>query len=646
VSTTVFRQVGPYVIDRTIGHGGMASVFLATDSRSGQSVALKVVHVGSDTESREILEAEQRGAELQKRFSALSRFVPEVYDSGFSGDHFFIAMEYIAGEDLSHAISRGPLPPARAVAIARQICEFLDEADRFETSAASRRVLLHNDLKPRNIRVMDGDAIKVLDFGAAKSLSLSRKVTRNDFGSIAYLSPECLDTGERDMHSDAWALGVLLYEMVHGRQPFRAEDTRRLEQRIRSRRPPEAIDPACPAALRAIIAKLLAADPQDRYQSPAEIRADLDAIAVGGPVAAELAGWAREGDDLPTRRTRAPVEVDAATRATRVPVEIDPATRATRVPDVAPPPAAATTPAKDTTVIARTPLRRTRLFRWARNIAIAVFTFSVLNEGCVSSVAGRLANTVPLQDFAGLMDVWDRYDELADRSSFGVAVRDLERALERHSLVLAQRVFTDYRAPQPTVRENQWRAAKDALVKAVAVSSSPALRSALRYAEGHLLRIDGEARKLRRQPAQQQLNEAVIAFREAAQISAGWPDPFLGLARTFIVGFEDVELGADALERARALGHRPIDREIAQLADGYRLRGESLERAAKDLIGMPQEVDYLNRSAAAYKLAVEQFAKIAEFPNAATSLRLAQIRLERVELRLAEIKNSGGAPWE
>ena len=77
----------------------------------------------------------------------------------------------------------------------------------------SRQVLLHNDLKPRNIRVVAGDAIKVLDFGAAKALSLSRKVTRNDFGSTAYLSPECLESGDRDLHSDAWAVGVLLYEM-------------------------------------------------------------------------------------------------------------------------------------------------------------------------------------------------------------------------------------------------------------------------------------------------------------------------------------------------------------------------------------------------------------------------------------------------
>ncbi len=159
------------------------------------------MHLGTDQEAREILESEQRGAELQQRFSALSRFVPKVYDSGFADDHFYIAMEYIAGEDLSQAIHRGRMPWQRAVTITMQLCEFLEDADRFEADATSRRVLLHNDLKPRNIRLTEGDAIKVLDFGAAKALSLSRKVTRNDFGSTAYLSPECLESGDRDVHT-------------------------------------------------------------------------------------------------------------------------------------------------------------------------------------------------------------------------------------------------------------------------------------------------------------------------------------------------------------------------------------------------------------------------------------------------------------
>jgi serine/threonine-protein kinase len=302
MTSTVFGQIGPYTIERPIGQGGMASVFLARDTRSSQTVALKVVHVGADEEAREILESEQRGADLQQRFSAVSKYVPRVFDSGFTADYFYIAMEFIDGEDLSQAIHRGRLPWERAVRITQQLCDFLEEADRFETVEGSRRVLLHNDLKPRNIRVTTGDVIKVLDFGAAKALSLSRKVTRNDFGSTAYLSPECLESGDRDVHSDAWALGVLLYEMVRGKQPFRADDTRRLEQLIRSRQPAESITGYCPPALEAVIAKLLAPYPDDRYAGPAQIRADLSRALAGESTQAQAEGWAT--DQAPTRRTR------------------------------------------------------------------------------------------------------------------------------------------------------------------------------------------------------------------------------------------------------------------------------------------------------------------------------------------------------
>ena len=322
----------------------------------------RAVRAGTDQEAREILESEQRGVELQRRFCEVSRFVPKVFDSGFTDDYFYIAMEYIAGEDLSQAIHRGPLPWQRAVAIAMQLCEFLEEAHRFELSApptatqdevprsnetaaptarpagaergegvpASERregvrrdevprsssVLLHNDLKPRNIRLMAGDEIKVLDFGAAKALSLSRKVTKNDFGSTAYLSPECLESGDRDLHSDAWALGVLLYEMVRGRQPFRADDTRLLEHRIRSRTPPESIAGYCPPALEAVIAKLLAPYAADRYASPLEIREDLARVQTGQTSHALAEGWpSRHTDEPATKRTHPPID-DAATRRT------------------------------------------------------------------------------------------------------------------------------------------------------------------------------------------------------------------------------------------------------------------------------------------------------------------------------------------
>ena len=109
------------------------------------------------------------------------------------------------------------------------------------------------------------------------------------------------------------------------------------------------------------------------------------------------------------------------------------------------------------------------------------------------------------------------------------------------------------------------------------------LKAALRYCDGHLHRINGEARlgKKLTAEAKQEFAEAVAAFREAAELRADWPDPFLGLMRTFIYGLDDVDRGADALKQAQRLGYQQSDRETAQLADGYRARAErSLERPA------------------------------------------------------------------
>ena len=151
MNTGVFNRVGPYEIEREIGRGGMAVVFLAKDTRTGAEVALKQVPVGTDRESKEIFEAEQWGAKLQEQFSAANALVPRVYEHRTIGDHFYVAMEYVDGENLSDAIARGPLPVARAVTVATELARFLDAAHRFHVTLGDRnlRALLHGDLKPK-----------------------------------------------------------------------------------------------------------------------------------------------------------------------------------------------------------------------------------------------------------------------------------------------------------------------------------------------------------------------------------------------------------------------------------------------------------------------------------------------------------------
>jgi tRNA A-37 threonylcarbamoyl transferase component Bud32 len=643
---TVFNSVGPYEIVGEIGRGGMATVFLATDTRTERRVALKLVPTGTDREAREILDAERWGAQLQERFCASSRYVPEVYEHGTGGGYFYIAMEYLEGENLSDVIARGPMTPDRAVDVTIQLCQFLEAAHSFETSIDGQplRSLVHGDLKPRNIRVVPGDGIKVLDFGIAKALSLSRKVTRNDFGTFAYLSPEWFDSGGNiDAHVDLWAVGVLLYEMAAGRQAFVAPDTRRLEQRIRSRRPVDPLGAACPAGLQAIVSKLLAPSLADRYGDALAIRQDLESLKGGNTTSAERQGWPKTVlDEPPTRRTRPEAAADEeATRRT--------SPSAPRAVAGAAKPALADAPpanaAQSAALLVPKRWGRLRTLRTALMLLVLLFVF---NEYRVGVRAGRIAANVPTRELDGLAEVWNQYDGLSGHSSnFGV-IR-LRRALVRQSETLAERVIGNYRTPVPTVREMQWKMAREALANAASAAPDDArLRASLRYCEGHLHRINGEARKLRRQAteAQHEFTDAVTAFREAAELRPNWADPFLGLMRTFIYGLEDVDRGADALQQAQRLGYTPGDRETVQLADGYRSRGDAFARTARTLAGMAQEQDYLTRAADAYRQAVDRYTTALAFGDAARSLRQAQRGLQQVQQRLAELSESPSQPTE
>ncbi len=213
----------------------------------------------------------------------MDNHVPLVHGWGTHDGWFFIDMEYVDGEDLAERAGRGPMPADEASWVGVEICSFLERAHRFEAALEEARVrgIIHGDIKPKNVRLNRAGELKVLDFGIAKGLSLSRKLTRNDFGSVSYMSPERLDTGDVDVHSDLWSVGVLLYELVAGRVPFEAETTPRLEAVIRSRQPAPPLPVECPPALTRIILKAIAGDLRRRYQDAGEIREDLEAFRAG-----------------------------------------------------------------------------------------------------------------------------------------------------------------------------------------------------------------------------------------------------------------------------------------------------------------------------------------------------------------------------
>jgi len=189
------------------------------------------------------------------------------------------------------------------------------------------------------------------------------------------------------------------------------------------------------------------------------------------------------------------------------------------------------------------------------------------------------------------------------------------------------------------VRETQWKMARESLDHATMISSRDRrLKASLRYCEGHLHRINGEAQKARKKmvAAQQEFTEAVTAFREAAELRPNWADPFLGLARVFIYGLEDVDRAADALKQAEKLGYTMGDRETAQLADGYRARGDGLWQTARQLADMPQEAEYLQRATDAYRQAQGLYERIPGFPGVAGSLRRTQRSLDQISERATQ----------
>jgi eukaryotic-like serine/threonine-protein kinase len=133
-----------------------------------------------------------------------------------------------------------------AVDVALAVAQTLENAHKLEASVGGKWIqgIVHGDIKPKNIRIDAHGNVRVLDFGIAKALSLSRKLTRNEFGSVPYASPERLESGEVNAGSDLWSLAVMLYEMVTGLRPYQAETTERMERMIRSGiAPPPAPDP-------------------------------------------------------------------------------------------------------------------------------------------------------------------------------------------------------------------------------------------------------------------------------------------------------------------------------------------------------------------------------------------------------------------
>ncbi|HKE25711.1 MAG TPA: serine/threonine-protein kinase [Bryobacteraceae bacterium] len=281
-------RLGRYEIVRPIGKS-MTDVYLAIDTVENRKAALKLIRPDEDSTARLVMEAERRGAAIQKEIGGLDPRVVEIYDFGDLDGYFFVAMQYVEGRTLAEVLEADAVVDTnRAAVIALEICEQLAKFHAWQSA------VVHGDIKPSNIHLGPNDTVRLLDFGIAKTLRASGDATMHHFGSPSYCAPERLTRSQVDEQSDLWALGATLYEMLMGVPPYRAQDTHKLENLIRSKRPPRALPASCPRGLRAIVTKALAPDPVRRYETAAAMQADLQAFLEHGTTAAEIeqrASW-------------------------------------------------------------------------------------------------------------------------------------------------------------------------------------------------------------------------------------------------------------------------------------------------------------------------------------------------------------------
>jgi serine/threonine protein kinase len=280
------ETAGHYRILDRIGSGGMGVVFKAEDTRLRRTVALKFLPGSMTGDDRAVARLTR---EARTASSLNHPNICTIYDIGEADGRPFIAMEFLEGQPLNDAIGTRPLATARLIDLGIQIADALD--------AAHVHGIVHRDIKPANIFITRRDHVKVLDFGIARpgpepapggdvpvvpddveTLLVTQPGTVS--GTLAYMSPEQALSKPVDARSDLFSLGLVLFEMATGRQGFDGHTPAAIYDAILNRQPPPARDlnPALPAGLDGILSRALEKDPDLRYQTASDMRADLQRL--------------------------------------------------------------------------------------------------------------------------------------------------------------------------------------------------------------------------------------------------------------------------------------------------------------------------------------------------------------------------------
>lgn len=295
-----------YRISGLIGTGGMGTVYRAEDERLDRPVAIKVLREwgGSAYEGRRRLLREARATSSLNHPNVVT-----IHSLEEAGDELVIVMEYVEGRDLGEVLADGPLSLERALDVGKQAAQGL--------SAAHAAGLVHRDIKPSNILVTPEGRVKVVDFGLAKALADVSEATgaatqdtaagsSGITGTVGYMCPEQVLGEPVDACSDLFSLGCVLYEATTGRKPFGGSTVYAVMKAIVEEAPaaPSELESDLPGSFDAVVCRLLAKQPDERYASAAALLADLEALASPGrgPVAAPSAADFHV-DNLPAQPT-------------------------------------------------------------------------------------------------------------------------------------------------------------------------------------------------------------------------------------------------------------------------------------------------------------------------------------------------------
>ena len=274
-----------YRKERELGRGSMGAVQLATDTETGQQIALKMLALQREFSADDLVDVRQRFMREARAAGHLKHpDILQVLDAGEAGEDAWIVMEYVQGQDLSHFTRAGTLlPAAEVLRLVIRLARALDYAHR--------QGVVHRDIKPANVMLdRAGGHLKVMDFGIARIADGSRTRTGLVLGTPSFMSPEQLAGLKVDGRSDLYSLGVMLFQLLTAQLPHQSDSMARLMHQIANQPPPDVrhFRPDLPESLALVLALALEKRPELRYASGEQMAQDLEAVLSQG-LAAEPA---------------------------------------------------------------------------------------------------------------------------------------------------------------------------------------------------------------------------------------------------------------------------------------------------------------------------------------------------------------------